>query len=405
MWLMNSSPQENLSSASHHIAAFRVLSGGILGMMVAMGIGRFAYTPILPLMERDLGLSHAETGSLASFNYVGYLLGAVACSFFPGLLKNIPINVGALVGSIATTLLMGVFISPAWWGLLRFLAGLSSAVLFVVIAVEVAEALVRHGASRIGGALYGGIGLGIALSGFAVPRLEEFGGWQACWYGMGSIALALAIVGLLLAGKRNATPPLDHIDSAGDGNRPRMGLLAAAYTCEGFGYIISATFLVAMVKRTPGIEQYAALSWVAVGLAAAPSTILWQQVARWLGTRRALILAHGIQAAGIILSITAATPFTAGLAAISFGGTFLGIVTLVMSEGNRRAGANSRRVAAILTACFSVGQVVGPTLAGLVADRGGFTIPLLLAAATVCVGGVLVALDQEFLPNLPASFR
>ena len=365
-------------------------------MMVAMGIGRFAYTPILPLMERDLGLSHAETGSLASFNYVGYLLGALLCAFFPRLLGRVPLNVAALATSIATTLFMGLFASPLWWGTLRLAAGFASAILFVVIAVEVSEALTKRGESRIGGALYGGIGLGIALSGLLVPRLDAMGGWRRCWLGMGLMALLLAIAGILLARKRSAAPPTGHIQGAASGGNSGISRLAAAYTCEGFGYIISATFIVAMVGRTPGLEQYASLSWVAVGLAAAPSTVIWQQVARKFGVKRAALLAYAIQAAGILLSIKARSPLVAALAAISFGGTFLGIVTLVMSEGNRRGGSNGRRVAALLTACFSAGQVVGPTLAGLVADRGGFAIPLMLAALTVLLGGVIIATDKGF---------
>ena len=394
--MRNDTNRADYETPRNRFAALRVLVGGMLGMMVAMGIGRFAYTPILPLMERDLGLSHAETGSLASLNFVGYLLGAVACSFFPSLLRRVPVNVGALAASIATTLFMGAFASPLWWGLLRFIAGLSSAILFVVIAVEVAEYLARQGESRIGGALYGGIGLGIVLSGLTVPLLDRFGGWRGCWLGMGLISLVLALAGLMLARKRSAAPPLEHIQGAAAGRSSGIGRLAVAYTCEGFGYIISATFLVAMVGRTPGIEQYASLSWVAVGLAAAPSTILWQHAARKFGVQRATVVAYAIQAAGILLSIRANTPFAAGLAAVSFGGTFLGIVTLVMSEGNRRAGSDGRRVAAILTACFSMGQVIGPTLAGLVADRGGFALPLLLAALSVCLGGVIIATDWRF---------
>ena len=380
----------------NRLESWRILGGGILGMMVAMGIGRFAYTPILPLMERDLGLSHAETGSLASFNYVGYLLGALLCTFFPRLLGRVPLNVGALAASIATTLLMGLFASPLWWGILRFAGGVASAILFVVIAVEVTESLAKRGETGMSGALYGGIGLGIALSGFMVPRLEMRGGWQGCWLGMGVVALLLSVAGLLLAGKRNATPPLEHIREGATEKISGIGRLAAAYICEGFGYVISATFIVAMVGRTPGVEQYASLSWVAVGLAAAPSTIIWQQAARKFGVKRAALLAYAIQAAGILLSIKARTPLTAALAAISFGGTFLGIVTLVMSEGYRRAGNNGRVVAALLTACFSAGQVVGPTLAGLVADRGGFAIPLLLAALSVSLGGVIIATDKRF---------
>src|SRR3974390_1964500 len=94
--------------------ALRVLAGGILGMMVAMGIGRFAFTPILPLMQRDLGITHGLAGGLASLTYVGYLAGALLCAVWPGLLRSAIVNLGALVASIATTLLMGFTQSPLW---------------------------------------------------------------------------------------------------------------------------------------------------------------------------------------------------------------------------------------------------------------------------------------------------
>lgn len=136
---------------------------------------------------------------------------------------------------------------------------------------------------------------------------------------------------------------------------------------------------------------------MAVGLAAAPSTILWRLTANRIGTRPALSLAYLLQDVGIFLSINAGTALIAGLAAVIFGGTFLGIVALAMAEGARRAGTEGRRAAAVLTACFGAGQVVGPPLAGLLADQqGGFSLALLLAAALVVLGGVLVATDKEF---------
>lgn len=386
------------SPPSHDVTnALRILAGGILGMMVAMGIGRFAYTPILPLMQRDLGMSHAMAGWLASLNYLGYLAGAVACSLFPRLLRSNVVNVGALVASIATTFLMGATQSPAWWGVLRGIGGAASAVLFVVIAVEVTEALVRYGCSRWAGTLYGGVGLGIAVSGSIVPLLDHFGGWRIAWLGIGSCAALLALGGVMLAHKRSAALPVLGAPVTTNGSLHSVVLLAAAYFFEGLGYIVSATFLVAMFTRTPGLESFAPLSWVAVGIAAAPSTLFWQQAARRVGPRSALVLAYVIQAVGILLSIRAHTAATASLAAVCFGGTFLGIVALVMAEGNRRSGRSGHRVAAILTACFGAGQVIGPPLAGLMADvRGGFALPLLLAAGAVAVGGSLIAADKGF---------
>jgi predicted MFS family arabinose efflux permease len=385
------------AAREHRNAALRVLTGGMLGMMVVMGIGRFAYTPILPLMEHDLGMTHAVAGWLASMNYLGYLAGALGCALFPRMLRSGALNVGALLASIATTLLMGVGESAAWWGLLRGIGGFVSAVLFVVISVEVAEALARHGYTRWLGSIYGGIGLGIVLSGSVVPMLGRMGGWRGAWFGMGGFAAVLALAGISLAHKRKAVLAIPDGHGEVTENPENFRLLAAAYFFEGLGYIVSATFLVVMIARTPGLESFAPLSWVAVGIAAAPSTIFWQQLSRRIGLRSALMLAHAAQASGILISVWAHTAFQACLAAALFGGTFLGIVTLVMTEGNRRAGKNGRRVAAVLTTCFSVGQVIGPPLAGLLADsRGGFTLPLVGAAVSVGLGLVLIALDKGF---------
>jgi len=386
-----------LTPAQHRYAALRVLAGGLLGMMVSMGIGRFVYTPILPLMQRDLGMTNAVAGWLASLNYLGYLAGAIGCSLFPRLLRSGTVNLGALLASIATTFLMGATLAPSAWSALRFCSGVASAILFVVISVEVTEALARHGYGRWIATLYGGVGLGIAVSGSMVPLLDEAGGWRAAWLGMGGLAVALSLAGIALARKRTLALPVAGSPSAGSGTLGSIRLLAAAYFCEGLGYIVSATFIVAMIARTPGLESFAPASWVAVGIAAAPSTIVWQLTARRIGSRSALVLAHTIQAAGILLSIRAQSAVVAGLAAVSFGGTFLGIVGLVMAEGNRRTGKDGRRAAAILTAFFGAGQVIGPPLAGRLADsHGGFALPLLLAALAVAVGGILIAVDGRF---------
>lgn len=378
-------------------SALRVLVGGMLGMMVAMGIGRFAFTPILPLMQRDLGVSHSLAGWLASLNYVGYLAGALLCAVRPRLLRSTMVNVGAVVSCIATTLLMGLTPSPLWWGVLRLTAGIASALLFVVIAIEVSETLVRSRHSHWSSTLYGGVGLGIALSGAVVPYLDRLGGWSVTWLGIGLIAILLALAGITLVGKRRGAVEVPDGTVPTAGSLAGIGRLATAYFLEGVGYVVSATFLVTMIAHTPGLIGFAPWSWVAVGLAAAPSTILWQLTANRIGARPALTLAYLLQAVGIFLSINAGSALRAGLAAVIFGGTFLGIVALAMAEGARRSGTEGRRAAALLTACFGAGQVVGPPLAGLLADQqGGFSLTLLLAGAVVALGGLLVATDRGF---------
>ena len=375
----------------------RVLFGGILGMMVAMGIGRFAFTPILPLMQRDLGISYSLAGGLASLNYAGYLAGALLCALWPRVLRSTFVNASALGICIVATLGMGLTNSPFGWGTLRLVTGFASAILFVVIAVEVSEILVRSRHSRWASALYGGIGLGIAMSGAVVPLLDWLGGWRAAWLGMGMLSVLLALVGIVLAGKSRGAIEVPEGATPAGGDLVGIVRLASAYFLEGMGYIVSATFLVTMIAHTPGLERFAPWSWVVVGLAAAPSTMIWQQIACRVGVRSALTLAFSLQAGGIVLSSVATHAFSTALAAVIFGGTFLGIVALTMAEGGRRTGTQGRRTAAILTVCFGAGQVVGPPLAGLLADQqGGFTLPLLLAGAVVALGGVLVATDGNF---------
>jgi len=377
--------------------ALKVLLGGMLGLVVVMGIGRFCYTPILPLMQRDLGLSNSLAGWLAGLNYCGYLLGAVVCALRPGLLENRLITGGSLLVSLATTVFMGATVSVFWWGLMRLLGGVATAILFIVISAEVAGTLVRCGRSHWLGFLFAGVGLGIALSGLLVPVFDAVAGWQGSWYGMGGLAVALAAVGLWLGRQRNLVQPDRAGKAVARASLEKIYLLAAAYFFEGLGYIVTATFLVAMITVTPGLETLAPYSWVAVGCAAAPSTVAWPLLARRIGSRQALLLAYLVQGSGILVSIGADSVVAVLYAAVTFGGTFMGIVALTLAEGNRRMPAAGGLAAAFLTASFSVGQIFGPIIAGILADvRQGFDVPLLLATACIVLAGVAVGFDRGF---------
>lgn len=378
-------------------AVLRILLGGMLGLVVAMGIGRFAFTPILPLMQRDLGMSNSVAGWLAGLNYLGYLGGAVLCSISPQMLRSRLTTAGSLLLSLATTIFMGVTVSVFWWGLMRLLGGFASAVLFIVISAEVGEALARRGYAHWVGALYGGVGFGIALSGLVVPQLDMFGGWRSSWIGMGLLASVLAISGVLIGRRRELLQPIAIKKPGRAGSLRPLRFLALAYFFEGLGYIVTATFIVAVVAVTPGLENFAPYSWVAVGIAAIPSTLFWPYLARRIGNKRALLLAYATQATGILVSIRADSISEVVFAAIFFGGTFLGIVAMTLAEGNQRMRGEGGRAAAFLTASFGVGQVLGPIIAGVLADlKHGFALPLILASVCVVLGAIFIFLDREY---------
>lgn len=286
--------------------------------------------------------------------------------------------------------------SVFWWGGMRLIAGFVSAILFIVIVAEVNEALTRQGYGHWVGTLYGGIGLGIVLSGLLVPQFDKLGGWGPAWIGMGAVASFLALAGVLLGRKKEFIPPVTVHKTNSESVIKKLWILALAYFFEGFGYIVSATFIVAIIAVTPGLEGFAPYSWVAVGVAAALSTVFWPSVARRTSYKKALVWAYVIQSAGIAVSIYADTMVEVFFAAIAFGGTFLGIVALTLAEGTRRTGGKGK-AAAILTACFGIGQVLGPIIAGVLADsKAGFTLPLFIAATSVGLGAVCTFFDGEF---------
>ncbi len=388
---------DNYETRQNDRSVLYILVGGMLGLVVAMGIGRFAFTPILPLMQRDLSMSNTVAGWLAGLNYLGYLAGAVLCSISPQVLHSRFVTGSALLLSLVTTLFMGLTVSPFWWGTMRLVGGWASAILFIVISAEVGEALTRRGYGHWVGALYAGVGFGIAISGLIVPQLDLIGGWSLSWVGMGVIATVFAAFGIFLGRRRDLVQPVTITKAGHTGSLRVVRLLAVAYFFEGLGYIVTATFIVAIITITPGLERFAPYSWVAVGLAAVPSTLFWPYLARRIGSQRALLSAYALQAAGILVSIHADTVFEVVFAAISFGGTFLGIVAMTLAEGNQRMRGEGGRAAAFLTASFGVGQVLGPVLAGILADlQQGFALPLMLAAACVILGGIFIALDKRF---------
>lgn len=375
-----------------------ILLGGIIGMIIAMGIGRFAFTPILPLMQRDLGMSNSVAGWLAGLNYLGYLAGAVLCSVVPRLIRSRFVAANSLVLSIVTTTAMGLTESVLWWGSLRFVSGVVSAMLFIIVSAEIGEALVRRGYGHWVGTLYGGVGAGIALSGLMIHWLDQVGQWDGAWIGMGALAAALAMIGVALTRSRVDAPTMAAPKQSSKNSLWSLWPLILAYFFEGLGYIVTATFLVAIVAITPGLETYAAYSWVAVGLAAVPSTVLWPLLSRRIGNKKALMAAYLLQASGILVSMYADSIIEVMFAAITFGGTFMGIVALTLAEGNARMTHDGKRAAAILTASFGIGQILGPILAGFLADmQGGFALPLLLASICVMIGWVCTALDRHFI--------
>ena len=380
-----------MTEPRHH--PIRVAAGGFLALAAAMGIGRFVYTPILPYMVEETGLGAAAAGWIASANFIGYLLGALAAALLPLPGARWWWFVAGLSLSAATTAAMGLAEAAAAFAVLRFLGGAASAFVLVFSSTVVLERLAQAGRPGLSAVHFGGVGAGIAASALFVPSVSAAGaGWQALWFASGLSALLLLGAVLVLVPLR---PDAGPSPAAARGEETPRGLsaLIAAYGLFGFGYVITATFISAMARETEALRPYESQLWLAVGLAAVPSVALWAAAGRRMGNRRAFALACLVEAAGVALSVLGSGPVVVAAAAALLGGTFMGITALGLIQARAVAAANPQRAIALMTAAFGLGQVIGPGLAGAMYDAtGSLTAPSLIASVTLVAAAGLVSI-------------
>jgi predicted MFS family arabinose efflux permease len=361
-----------------------LLGCGAAALMVAMGIGRFAFTPILPEMQRANGFSDATAGMMASLNLLGYLAGALSAGRMRVDARPMAFR-ASLVLAVLAIGLMAAPLGAVGWSLVRLLAGLSSGMIFVLSTAFILESGAAQG--RHGTAVhFAGVGLGIALSGVVV-QIEPH--WQSAWLILGGLAALLSVAAWTLP-RHPPAPVVRTVAATTSRHTSRlMRILTAAYSLEGLGYIVSGTFLVSVLRRLPETSGLGPLAWVVVGLAAAPSTLLWSILARRFGLWAALSAAYLLQAVGVALPLAGAA--TAALvSATLFGGTFAAITGLSLSLGASLQPEQPGRAAARLTVLYGIGQVIGPLLAGLATGGGGdFTRPLAGAAMVITAAAAL----------------
>ncbi len=372
--------------------AYSTALGGLIALAAALGIGRFVYTPILPPMMQALGLGQSAAGLIASANFLGYLLGAslAARPKLPGSRRTSLL--GCLLLSAVTTAAMGGASTMASFLLLRFVGGAASAVVLVLASAIVFESLAEAKRPGLAALHFAGVGTGVVVSAMLVAGLQRAGqNWQSLWIANGAVALVAAFAVAPLLRDRRAPIQQAWQPSAQPLDR-RLLRLIVAYGLFGFGYVITATFIVAIVRSVPVIRALEPVIWIVFGLAAAPSVAIWTGVAARLGVPAAFALASVVEACGVLASIIWPSELGVCLAAILVGGTFMGLTALGLIRARALASGDPRRALALMTAAFGLGQIIGPGFAGALSDRlGGFAAPSVVAATALLIAAALVS--------------
>ncbi len=385
-----------------------------LGAAVSLGITRFAYGLLLPVMKSDLAWSYTLAGAMNTVNAAGYLLGALVT---PWLLKRLGAARVLLWGAVLASVFMalsGFFIDAAPLLLQRLLAGVASAFVFIAGGLLAARLGTRapQQAGLLLGLYYGGVGWGIALSALGVPLLLDAArgvahGWAWAWWGMALLCLVATAV---LAWPAKILQKQELVAQSGQAPEPHlikkiswrsMAWALAGYTLFGVGYIGYMTFVIALLREQGASAGAVTLFYTLLGLAVVASARIWARLLDRAQGGGALALLNALLGVATVLpALTAAWPVVLA-SGLLFGAVFLSLVasTTAFVRHNLPSAQWAAGISAF-TIVFAFGQIVGPTVVGWIADGpGGLARGLIYSAAALWLGA-LVAWRQRPLASV-----
>ncbi len=387
--------------------AWSIALAGLVSLAVAMGIGRFAFTPLLPMMMSDGAVDLPGASWLASANYLGYMLGALLCTLQPWLwarFRGLPAwsySTLVRVGLVATggfTLAMTLQVPAAWPGL-RFAAGITSGVVFVYTSGWCLSRLARMGVPAMGGIIYAGPGLGIIVSGLLASGMVALH-WKAAtgWLIFGVLSFGLsATVWHIFRGDQERLVPLAPRADASSGEKAvahghaEVTLFTLTYGLAGFGYIITATFLPVIARSALPDSAWLDLFWPIFGLGVTVGALLATRMPPGKDFRLLLAASYFIQAVGIATSVFSPSLVGFAMGSLLLGLPFTAITFFAMQEVRRLKPATAASFMGLLSATYGVGQISGPPVVALLLRHtpnaaAGFTLSLEIATAALLVG-------------------
>jgi len=393
-------------SRQHGASPLTIALAGLVALAVAMGVGRFAFTPLLPMMLHDGSVSLADGGWLATWNYIGYFAGALACMFIrPDAARMVRLGLAATVVLTFAMAAPGGMAAWSWW---RGAAGVASALVMVYTAGWCMHRLAALGEPALGGLIFCGPGLGIVATGVSAFGMVA-AGWQAHWGWLAFGALGLVLVVLVW---RVFTPEVRAPGNAGAVHAPEAAprltgetwALTFAYGLAGFGYIITATFLPVIARQAMPDSVWADLFWPVFGVGVALGALAATRVGMAHDNRRLLVLTYSMQALGVAIAVVWPTVAGFALSSLLAGLPFTALVSFAMREARRLWGMQAPRLMGLMTASYGLGQIAGPPLAtALVARTGGFASSLATAAGALVLGALIFAWMLRALPLRPRS--
>lgn len=376
---------------------FNILLAGIISIIVGVGVARFAFTTLLPSMLDDF-LSVTNAGLFASFNYVGYLSGAVFSIFLKDINTKVKYFRIGMVLSVITTFILATTTNETLWYASRVIAGFGSAMVLIVGGAIVMLKLNYEDKTKAMGIHFSGIGFAIVISELISQYVLKSGTWSDAWMVLSIVAFVIALyaVYILSFGKELKKEALKHKVSK-DMFTPYVILLILGYFTAGVSFVVQATFFPDIINSLEGLDGYGSLGWLVVGLAGIPSAIIWMRLAHKYGSVDIIILAFILQIVGILIPTFTNDIYLNLLSGALYGSTFIGHVALFMNYGGRLAGKNPVIFMGAMTAAYGVGQVGAPLYSiALIEKFGNYNTTLYVTAVIAFIGILLLLYAKRF---------
>ena len=387
----------------------KIFIAGISSLVLTMGIARFAYTPLLQVMQDDQVLNDAIGGWLAAFNYMGYLTGTlIAASISDLKLKDTLYRISLII-AVVTTVAMAWTENWVIWSILRYLAGLTAAGGLLLGSGLILNWLIRHGYKMNMGVNFGGVGLGIAVSAIAVELMLPEYNWAEQWELFALLGFIIALPAWLWLPR----PDGHNVTKTGEQlidkppSKKWLQLLSCSYFCVGIGYVVYATFLVVIVNNQPVLQGYGNWAWFLVGIISIPSCVMWDWIVQRRGEIDALMMAYVLMTISIFILAFDIPLSMLIISAFLYGGSTMGIVSMMLSLVGKLYPTRPAKPMGRISVYYACAQIIGPAVSGYIAEiTGHYTIALLGATVFMFIGLViLIVLKRSDTGKLGSKFQ
>ena len=370
-----------------------------LAPAIGLGIGRFAYSLVLPDMRESLGWSYSTAGFMNTVNAAGYLAGALGAAAFVrrfGLFRTLWFGV---LMSIASLILCALSENFFVLSFARILVGFGAALSFVgggALAATIAQKHPERSAFLLA-LFYTGPGLGLVVSGLASPFLLQYfgpGSWWIVWAALAVISTAMATP--LVMNPIDTPPPESATTIAPVTLKPMMVFLVA-YFLFGIGYIAYMTYMIAYVRDAGGNAAAQSAFWCLIGIGAFASPWIWRRLMARGDSGRTIGIIMATLTVGAALAMIGTSPFWLAASALVFGNSFFSVVTATTAFSRMNYPPDAwPKVIGIMTITFGLGQTIGPFLTGAITDAtGSLSTALNFSVAVLAIGAVLAFFQKS----------